>query len=480
MSYTFLTQLRKLGFFCLLLTGVFSATAQEQSAVEISLNEANKFAESIDKKAQKLSKKLNKSTARYLKKFERSEKTIIEEIKRNLPPESVLSIERDIGLGDLSFTSDNGNQINVPYFSTLDSLKTSLQFLLNSKENRLLVFTDNVKIEKTINDLELVEDKFSNVYNIKQNILNRQEKLNAIIQQYNLPVSINKYKKEVYYYQQQIKEYKDIFQSPEKIEKKWLEILSNNKSFKKYFAKYSQLAGLFSIPSDELSLLDTGTLQTNAKIQESLNSRIMSGKQDAASFFSSKIQEGKSQLNEMKEKITNLDLGASDVDIPSFKPNMQKTKSFWKRLEFGTTIQNTRGNQYLPISSDLALVIGYKLNDKSIIGFGTSYKMGWGESIRNISITHQGMGIRSFLDWRLKRSLFVVGGFERNYFHRFTNLDQLRTDIDHWQNSALIGLSKKYKFGKKGKGDMRILIDLLYNQHKPVTQPVLFRLGYGL
>ncbi len=180
MSYTFLTQLRKLGFFCLLLTGVFTATAQEQSAVEISLNEANKFAEAIDKKAQKLSKKINKSTAKYLKKFERAEKSIIEEIKRNLPPESALGIERNIGLIDLDFTNDNSNQINIPYFSNLDSLKTSLQFLLNPNEGTILDFTDNGKIEKTINDLKIVEEKFSNVYKIKQNVLERQEKLNSI------------------------------------------------------------------------------------------------------------------------------------------------------------------------------------------------------------------------------------------------------------------------------------------------------------
>jgi hypothetical protein len=50
----------------------------------------------------------------------------------------------------------------------------------------------------------------------------------------------------------------------------------------------------------------------------------------------------------------------------------------------------------------LGLSVGYKLNDKSIIGIGASYKIGWGSSWKNISITNQGVGLRSFIDWQLK------------------------------------------------------------------------------
>jgi hypothetical protein len=52
-------------------------------------------------------------------------------------------------------------------------------------------------------------------------------------------------------------------------------------------------------------------------------------------------------------------------------------------------------------------------------------------------------------------------------------------DYNAWQRSALIGVSKKYKISKKVKGEMKLLYDFLANQHLPVSQPVLFRLGYG-
>jgi hypothetical protein len=55
--------------------------------------------------------------------------------------------------------------------------------------------------------------------------------------------------------------------------------------------------------------------------------------------------------------------------------------------------------------ADMGLSLGYKLNDKSIIGVGASYKMGYG-SIQKIRITHEGVGLRSFIDWKLKKNFF--------------------------------------------------------------------------
>jgi hypothetical protein len=51
-----------------------------------------------------------------------------------------------------------------------------------------------------------------------------------------------------------------------------------------------------------------------------------------------------------------------------------------------------------------------------------------------------------------------------------------------WQQSGLIGISKKMnvktKFFKGTK--LQLLFDMLANQHVPVSQPVLFRVGYDI
>ncbi len=182
---------------------------------------------------------------------------------------------------------------------------------------------------------------------------------------------------------------------------------------------------------------------------------------------------------QLKDKILKAGGSSGDVDIPDFKPNMQKTKTFLQRIEYSSDFQFAKTNSLLPTTVDIGLGVGYKLNDKSLIGIGVSYKMGLG-SIQHISITHQGVGLRSYIDWKLKKQFFVSGGFEMNYNAQFKNIAQLNSYSD-WQQSGLIGLSKKINVKTKWfKGTkLQLLYDMLCNQHTPVTQPILFRIGYN-
>jgi hypothetical protein len=172
------------------------------------------------------------------------------------------------------------------------------------------------------------------------------------------------------------------------------------------------------------------------------------------------------------------------MDMPDFKPNNQKTKSFWKRLEYGTNLQTQKSNNFFPTTSDIGLSVGYKLSDKSIIGIGGSYKVGWGKDIRNIAISSEGAGLRSFLDVKLKGSFFASGGYEYNY-QPLTVSETITPDIaaqgDKWQQSGLVGISKiislKSKTFKKTKA--QLLWDFLSYQQQPRTQAVKFRVGYS-
>jgi hypothetical protein len=173
-------------------------------------------------------------------------------------------------------------------------------------------------------------------------------------------------------------------------------------------------------------------------------------------------------------------------DLQGFKPNDQRTKTFWKRLEYGTNFQTTKSN-FFPVTTDIALSVGYKLNNKSTIGIGASYKLGWGENIKHISITQQGVGLRSFLDVKIKGSFYASGGFEYNYQplspEVITNVASLGKwqDPTAWTRSGLIGISKivsiKSKFFKKTK--VQLLWDFLSYQQVPRIQPVKFRVGYN-
>ena len=103
--------------------------------------------------------------------------------------------------------------------------------------------------------------------------------------------------------------------------------------------------------------------------------------------------------------------------------------------------------------------------------------MGWGSNFNNIRITHQGIGLRSYLDYRIKGSFYFSGGYEQNYRNMINSIDQLR-EYSSWQTSGLVGVSKKYSISKKFKGEMKLMWDFMSYQQVPKGQPILFRVGY--
>ncbi|MBL0357869.1 MAG: hypothetical protein IPP72_13720 [Chitinophagaceae bacterium] len=77
-------------------------------------------------------------------------------------------------------------------------------------------------------------------------------------------------------------------------------------------------------------------------------------------------------------------------------------------------IYKRKATSYFPVTSDIAVSVGYKLNDKSVIGIGASFKLGFGRGWDNIKLSSQGLGLRSFIDWKLKGSFYISGGYEQN------------------------------------------------------------------
>jgi hypothetical protein len=207
-----------------------------------------------------------------------------------------------------------------------------------------------------------------------------------------------------------------------------------------------------------------------------------SGGGGGSDYLQQQMSQAQGELSKLKDKVNQFGGGSSDMEMPDFKPNSQKTKSFLKRIEYGANIQSQKTNFLLPVTSDLAITAGYKLNDKSIIGIGASYKLGWGSGWKNIKLTSEGIGLRSYINWKLKpifgkiEGFWISGGYERNYQHAFTKSDQLK-DVNAWQTSGLLGLTKKYKIGKK-TNNFQMLWDFLSYQQVPRRQPILFRVGY--
>jgi hypothetical protein len=461
-------------FLCCLFNQV---SAQDSTIYSKLYNLPDKFFSRLDKKSQDIETKLSKQTDKYLDRLAKQEKKLQRKLRRK-DSTAAKEIFGDVDARYAKLKSGLSDQ-NV-YSGRLDSMQTALSFLqgpLSSKSSAA-----RQQLQSVLGNYNKLQEKLNSTAAIKQQLKERQQYLKQHLQNFGLTKELRKYQKEVYYYRAQVDEYKRVWEDPSKLEAKLLQLANKIPAFKDFFKKHSVLASMFRLPGNDPagSFTPIPGLQTRASIQQDMMQRFGSGP-DVSRAMQQNIQSAQAQINQLKEKISSLGAGSSEADMPDFKPSAQKTKSFWNRIELGANFQSTKSSSFFPVTSDLALSAGYKLNDKSVIGLGASYKLGWGQGFRNIKLTHEGIGLRSFLDWKIKGSFYVSGGLEYNYQQPFTAMQQVY-HLDSWQQSGLLGISKvvavKTKFFKKTK--VQLLWDFLSYEQVPRTQPIKFRVGYNL
>jgi hypothetical protein len=425
----------------------------------------------LDKKAEKALSAMAKEEAKLKKKLQKKDSVLANSIFGDAAS-TYKSLKQKLGTA----TSDK------PYIPFLDTLKTSIKFLEQNPELIAKAKEVKEKLTDAMSKVKGLEDQFQKAENIKKFLKERKQYLKEQLSKLGFVKQLKKINKQVYYYSEQLKEYKAILQDPKKIEKKAIEMLAKTKVFQNFMKKNSMLASLFGIHDDisnSSSQVSLAGLQTRVQVNQIIQQQISSGGPNVQQQLQQNMQSAQAQIQSLKDKISQLGRGNSDAEIPDFKPNNQKVKSFLKRLEYGANIQTQKATSFFPITSDIGLSLGYKLNDKNIIGVGASYKVGMGTGWRNIRISHQGLSLRSYADVKLKGSFWFSGGYEQNYMATFSDFNQLQ-DRNAWQQSGLLGLSKKYKMGKKFNGKMQLLWDFLSYQQLPRTQPIVFRFGFSL
>lgn len=353
----------------------------------------------------------------------------------------------------------------------LDTLQNSLKFLSDSKG------ISGIAKDKLGNATQSVQDlggKLQQAEEVKSYIREHKQQLKEQLEQYTgFTKDLQQMNKEAYYYSQQVNEYKSLLKDKKKAEAKAMAVLKKMPAYNEFLQKHSQLAGLFNLTAAS-NVQSLEGLQTRSQVDQILQQRI--GSTPAAQqAVSQQMDQARSRFNEFKSKFPELDNAA---DMPAFKPDEMKTKSFLQRLEFGGNVQFQKSSRYFPTTSDIAAQVAYKFHKNGSVGLGISYKLGLGRGWDNISFSHQGVGLRSFVDWKLKGTFFVNGGFEENYMTAFSHVEQL-TRWNGWQGSALLGISKKYKINAKLKGNVMILYDFLANRSQPPVSPVKLRIGYN-
>lgn len=472
----------------LILWMCFSATAQQSTTempasatgIDRLLVYPQKLSRSLDEQQGKLERALSRQTEKYIRKLQRQE----QKLRRQLgSKDSLLAKELQLGEDSAYQQLREALQAIPPtdpifpggYAGRLDSMTTTLRFL----QQQGLPGLDNPTLDKLKNQYAGLQQSFQQTERLNTLVQQRKALLKEKLGQLPLGKTWTRYQKQVIYYQQQLDQYKQMLNNPVLLEQKALAVLRELPAFRKFFDKYSFLGTLFRLPGqvedmDAASMLNG--LQTRTAVMQELVNR-MGSTATAQQAINQGMQQGQAELASLQNRLMNALEGGESTELPGFTPNPQKSKTFLQRIELGSNIQSTPSTRFLPVSTDIGLSVGYKLNRKSLMGVGMSYRMGWGQDIRHLQLTHEGVGLRTFVDIRVQKSWWITGGGEWNYRQKFNNLSVLKT-VDHWQRSVLLGVQKKQKVGKR-TSTASILYDALWNRHSPQSQPVLFRVGYN-
>jgi hypothetical protein len=480
---------------CLGISLCLALSCRAQSADSISekvINLPSKLLTRLNARTANLDQGLSRQTANYLQHISRNEKQMRKKLwKVDSNAAKALfdsSRQRYASLAQKINTDSGhaGQAVTGAYTPYADSLQGVLSYL---KQNPQLMGRQSPEMQVQLNaatgQFQALQAKMQDADEVKAYVQQRKQEIGEYIAQHAgiqpvLGSQLADVNKATYYYTQQLRQYKEMWNDPDELEQKALVLLNKLPAFQTFMKNNSQLGGLFSLPGNYGGPQALDGLQTRDQVSQLMQGQMPSSTTTPSAALAPNVESAESQLDTYKNKLGALGAGNGDMDMPDFKPNDQKTRTFLKRLEYGFNFQTTHDSYYFPTVTDLGLSLGYKLGHSNSAGIGASYKLGWGNGIQHIALSSQGVGLRSFLDIHLKGSFYFTGGFEYNYAVPFTSYQQLKQQ-QYWTKSGLIGISKTVSLRSNvlKKTSLQLLWDFLSYQQVPRTQPILFRVGYS-
>ena len=235
-----------------LLSVCFSSFSQSKIDSLPGKLDPQKFAASVADKSRRMGDKLVEKSLKTLSAMQKQEERIYKKLLKTRD-----SLQAKASL----------DGIKDKYSSLKDKLNpsASLSTAIVSKEKQYIPQLDTLsnalklldqngvtgKVKDALAKTTSLQEKFQQAEGIKKFIKERKEQLKAQLERLGMVKQLKKINKQVYYYSQQIAEYKEILKDPKKIEKKAIELLSKTKFFQEFMRKNSMLASLFRMPGDD-------------------------------------------------------------------------------------------------------------------------------------------------------------------------------------------------------------------------------------
>jgi hypothetical protein len=479
---------------CLALTVTRAQTVD--STIDKVTNFPTKIFNRITGKTADLQQQLQRQTVKYLQRMAREEQKLKARLYKQDSAKAATLYAQDpqqqytLMIQKLQQDSSRVfSSMGPEYLAHVDSLQGALAFL-NANPSVLGVSINSnpaliMKMQGSLAQVQQLQAKLQYADVIKQFVQSRKNQIQQVLGQFShLPAGVTgpfaAYKSQAYYYAAQIRAYRQELNDPDKMMQTALVLLNKLPAFSSFMQKNSFLAGLFGVPAGYGTEQGLVGMQTREQVLAMVQSKIGSGGPGAASAIQSNLSKASQDISKLQSKLSALGAGSGGMDVPDFKPNDQKTKTFLKRLEYGVNFQTIPANSYFPSYSDLGLSLGYNLGHSNVIGVGASYKMGLGTPPEHVAISSQGLGLRSFINIKIKSSWSASGGFEYNYLQPFSRFQDLRV-LNMWTRSGLIGITKTISLKSTvfKKTQVSFLWDFLSYSNVPQTPPILFRVGYA-
>jgi hypothetical protein len=365
------------------------------------------------------------------------------------------------------------------YVPGIDSIKTAIGFLSNAG-----LSADKLQSLQSLGQrVQQLQGSLQNAGEVQNFVTQRLTQLQNQLTQNQFTRQLASMKQSVFYYQQQLAQYKNILNDRQQQQQLILTVVSRIPAFQRFWQSNSMLAQLYPIPGNAGTLLSGQGLQTSDAVgklvQQRLGTSVEDGGKNASQYLQQQVGDAQGQMDQLKGTLDRLNLngGSSNMTLPNSTPNSQHQKSFFKRLDVGFNFQTTAATPLLPAISTIGVNLTYLLSDKTDVGVGVNYLLGLGNAWNEIRFSNQGAGLKAFADVKGWKSIWITGEWDYNYMEEFTSIKIIK-DLDLWQASALIGLTKRFNAGKHS-GNIQLLYNILADQQIPHVQALTVRFGFG-
>ncbi len=352
-------------------------------------------------------------------------------------------------------------------FNDLNQAKLSLDYVdMNTCIRSSSLQDSKIKKYKTnFKDLNTTIEKAESDQNFYDS--RNQQLQDAFINNKDHKKLITKYSKTSFYNGQKLNDLKQMFAKESTIENEILSTFENDKSFQE-FAKFNSYLKTIEFDKNKLNNIDGIPTIDDAK--NSLEASLNKSSVNSISLLDKKNSLSIDSLKASKQNFTK----KLKSNRFYFKPNLLKTKPFKDRIDFQFDFAFRNSNLMQPKGGDLSLGASYQIRQNISAGLSGSYSFGIQNKIKDLLITSESLGIRSFAFYSITEILKIQIGYEMTnttFNYKFFKNYSFKNGV------APIGIRVVNPTKSKNKEFFTIQYNLFRNTSVPPTSAIIYRIG---